>query len=298
MTVKLFKKNPLLFLYLAGVLLLVMAAWFWCFKLSVDPKRVFWSTFSHGLAVNGITIQGEQTTNGTSAKQTIQYSFGARNIAHGTTELKQGTTTVTTETLGLQNVDYVRYLGIKTDQKKADGSKIDPSKVLNVWAKGQEGQGQFFSQAVFGTSLPLGGIGFPIGQVSPEQRQQLVKEAQSNAVYTINFKTVKKQRVHGRLLYTYEASIEPPAYVALLKHFATDLNLHTFDTLNPSDYKGQPAFKVTITVDARAREVRSIAAVGNDAHETYSSYGIPVSLDVPAQTIDTAELQKRLSNLQ
>jgi len=298
MTFKISKKNSLLWLYLGGALLLVAAATVWCIKTSMDPERVFWRTFNEGLSLSGVTVSGEQGNGQTTAKQTIQYSFGARNLSRSLTVLSQGNTVVSSEVLGTPTVDYTRYTGITTDQKHADGSKLDTSNIIGVWAKGEEGMGQFFSQAAFGTSLPIGGMVVPMGNLTPQARAKVLNEAKDKLAYGINFTTVKKERVHGRLLYTYEASIRPAAYVSVMRLYAQIVGIHGLEQVNPDDYKAQPPFKLRITIDARAAQITTIASDAGGSMQQYSSYGVPVQAELPAHPITAAELQKRLASLQ
>lgn len=298
MNLKISKKSPLLWLYAGGALLLLVAVWFWCAKVSTDPERVFWATIERGLATQAVTTQATQSNQGTKAEQTIRYSLGAQNLSHSLTKLSQQGTTVVNEMIGTPTVDYTRYVDIKTDQKKADGSVLDTSKLLGVWAKGQEGSNQFFTQAVFGASLPIGGMGVPIANLQPEARAKLVKQIRDDSVYQVSFNKTKKERVGGRLQYTYEATIQPVAYVALMKQFSSDLGLHGLDRLDPANYKGQKPFKLQITVDVRSRHVVRITAPETGNHQTYTSYDVPVQIEIPKKTITGAELQQLLSSLQ
>lgn len=292
------RKGQLALLYIAGSLFLVAALAFWFCKTNTDPERVFWRTIERGLTTQGVTIQTEQSDNGTDIKQTIRYSLGASNLAHSITTLSQQGTTVQNEMIGTPDADYYRYLSVETNQTKADGSPIDFSKVLGVWAGGEEGTGQFFAQALFGGSLPIGGLGVPIGNLSAETRDSLVQQIRKDDVYRVAFDTVKKERKGGRLQYTYEVTVQPVAYVALMKRFAQEVGLHGLDELDPQAYAGQPAFKLDITVDALASQVVRISAQDNGSSQTYSGYGVPVQIRPPEQAISSAELQQLLSELQ
>ncbi len=278
--------------------MLIAAALVWCFKIKMDPERVFWGTVENSLATNGVTIQSEQESNGTKAKQLIRYSFGVQNLAHTRSTLSQGTTTVQSETIATPTEDFTRYINIKTDQKRKDGGEIDFSKVLGVWAKGRPGSSQFFAQAVFGGSLPIGGIGVPFANLPSEQRAKLVQQIHNDVVYQIDFGKTKKERTGGRLLYTYHASLQPVGYLALMKQFSKFLGLHGLEQLNPEDYRGQKPFVLDITVDAYAHQVVSIAAPETKTKQAYLNHGVPVQIVPPTNAIAGEELQKRLNNLQ
>lgn len=285
-------------LYLAGGLLLVAALGFWLFKTNTDPERVFWRTIEHSLSTQGVTIEAEQADAGTEIKQTIRYSLGASNLAHSITTLSQQGTTVQNEMIGTPDTDYYRYLKVTTNQTKADGSPIDFSNVLNVWARGDEGAGQSFAQALLGGSLPAGVLGVPIGNLSAEARNDLVQQIRKDNVYHVAFDSVKKERKNGRMQYIYDVSVQPVAYVALMKRFAQAVGLHDLDELDPKAYEGQQSFKLNITIDVLASEVVRISAPETGGSQTYSGYGIPVQVRPPTDAITSAELQQRLSELQ
>lgn len=297
MNLNIFKKNSLLWLYLGGALLVLLAAWLWCAKISVDPERVFWGTVERGLATRGVTIHAEQTNGGTTVDQTIQYSMGASNLSHTVTTLSQQGTTVKNEMIGTPTADYTRYVSVKTNEKGADGRPLDVSKLIGVWAKGPEGSGQFFSQAVFGLSLPIGGLGLPTGNLSAKARNDLMRQIRNDNVYQISFEKTKKERKDGRLLYTYDATLQPVAYVALMRAFARSVGLHSLDQWDPASYKNHKPFSLQITVDARSRQVVSIAAPDTGSKQTYLAHDVPVRLELPKKTITGAQLQQLLSNL-
>lgn len=298
MRLKLSRKSQLVLLYLAGGLLLVATLAFWLFKTYTDPERVFWRTIERGLSTQGVTVQAEQSGDNMEIKQTIRYSLGASNLAHSITTLSQQGTTVQNEMIGTPDTDYYRYLEVTTDQTKADGGPIDFSNVLGVWAKGEDGTGQSFAQAVLGGSLPVGVLGVPLGNLPEDARNDLVRQIRKDNVYQVAFDTVKKERKNGRLQYTYEVGVQPVAYVALVKQFAQTAGLHNFDQVDPSAYEGQQAFRIDITIDVLAGEVVRISDPATGNSQTYSGYGIPVQVRVPTDAISSADLQRRLSELQ
>ncbi len=292
------KKKPLVWLYVGGALLLLLGGFLWHAKVATDPERVFWQTIEQGLAMSGVTAEAIQDNNGTTVHQFSQFSFGGLNRTHTFTTLSQQGTVVKNEMIGTPTVDYSRYFSIKTDQKNAAGKPLDFSKIIGVWANGQPNAPQLFSQAVLGTTLPLGGMTVPLGGLSHTARQDLVRQLREDVAYTVDFKKVKKQHKNGRMLYTYDVSIHPVAYAALMKRFTKEIGLHDLDQLDPNNYKGQAALKLQFTVDARARHVAEVAAPTNGFKQIFTSYDVPVRIDLPKQTISITELQHRLSNLQ
>ena len=287
-------KKPLVSLYVAGSICLVVASFLWWTKVSVNPTRVFWDTVSQSLATSAVTIEASQTSDGSTIHQTLQYSLGANNITHSMTTLEQGGTTVVDELIGTPNADYSRYVSVATNQKN-----LNLSGVIGVWAKGSSSnQGQLFGQAVLGTGLPIGGIAMPIANFDPSTRTTLYQEIKTANVYNVDFNSVKRTHVHGRLEYTYDVAIEPVAYTEMMQRYADALGLHSLDSLDPSSYVGQAATHMVLTVDAHADQVVSASIPASNATQTYSSYDVPVSISVPKNTVSLQTLQQRLQALQ
>ncbi|MBX6333914.1 hypothetical protein IRY61_01045 [Candidatus Saccharibacteria bacterium] len=298
MRLKFTRKNQLALLYGAGSLLLIATFGFWFIKTNTDPERVFWRAIERSMSTQGVTIEAEQSEGDATVKQVIRYSLGASNLSHSITTLSQNGTTVQNEMIGTPDTDYYRYLNVATDQTRADGSPIDFSNVIGVWTKSEEGAGQSFAQALLGGSLPVGVLGVPIGNLSEEARDELIRQIQNDHVYEVAFDAVKKERKSSRMLYTYEVSIQPVAYVALIKQFAQTVGLHSLDDVDPGMYEGQQAFKLDVTIDVWANQVVRISDPATGNSQTYSGYDIPVQVRPPKDVISAEEMQKRLSELQ
>jgi len=292
-------KKPLLSLYILGSLFILIGGWVWWAKVSTNPQRVFWGTIEQSLATSAVTIEASQTSTTSSIHQTVQYSFGAANITHSLTTLKEGNTTVVDELIGTPTTDYTRYASIATTQKTKSGKPLNVASVTGIWAKNStNGKGQLFSQATLGTGLPIGGIAIPIADFNQSTRGTLLQEIKNATVYEVSYNTVKKQTVDGRLRYTYNVAVEPVAYVELMQRFAQALGLHDLDSLDPSKYVGQSALQMQITIDVRSHHVVTASLPAAGATQTYSSYDVPVSVTVPANTITLQALQQRLTALQ
>jgi hypothetical protein len=282
-------------LYVLGIVLLLAATGLWAHKQMTDPERVFWGTIDRGLRSSGVTIKASQKNQGSGMQQTIQYSLGATNRSYARTVLTQTGTTVVNEMVGTPTADYTRYASIKTNQKGADGHTLNFSKVLGVWAKGD--QKQLFSQAVLGTGLPIGGMVVPVASLSPDLRDTLTRQIKEQDVYKIDFSKVAKKHVNGRLQYTYDVSIKPMAYARLMKSFAISVGLHDLDQLDPNQFNSQPDLNLALTVDVRSHHVVAANVASTEYTQTYQSYDVPVSAQIPGQTISFAELQDRLRKL-
>jgi hypothetical protein len=297
--------RPYWYLYVAGVVLLLLSGYLWWTKVYLSPNRVFWGTVSNSLSTTGVTIETNQTAQQSQLKQVVQMELGDTNRAHSLTTLKQGKTEVKTEIIGTKDADYTRYRSIKTDQKNAQGKPLDVSKVENVWSKSDETQQtdtqaaghQLFAQAVLGIGLPVGSIPVPIGKVTPAQRENLLKDIKGQNVYEFDAKKVSKTSKDGHKYYTYDLKIQTILYVRLMKEFAKDLGMHELDNVDPNTYQTAEPLKVKLTVDAVSRQITSVET-GQGFKQTYSGYGLPLKVSIPKNPIAAEELQKRLTQLQ
>jgi len=282
-----------------GLLFAVVAGVLWCYRLSNNPERAFWGMINQSLATSGVTINATQNNNGTTARESVQYSFGAPNISRTLTHLSQTGTTVTNESVGVPTGDYTRYTSIATVQKSASGKKLNFTSVLGVWATGgNDPSARLLPQAALGTGLPLGGLAVPIGNLNPALRTKFVQQLHGDNLYQISFDKVKKATVKGRLQYGYDVTMQPVAYANMMKRFAKNVGLHTFDSIDPAAFANQPAFSIHLTVDVRSHHLVQAQTTGATVTQTYTAYDVPVGIIVPSKTVPLTELQKRLTTLQ
>lgn len=295
MSIAAIKRRPFIILYVMGGVLLLVAGGLWWYKQATNAERVFWGALDRGLRTSGVTIKASQADDSSSIHQTLHYSLGATNRSHSRTTLTQTGTVVVNEMIGTPTADYTRYVSIKTDQKGADGHTLDFSKVLGVWAKSD--QRQLFSQAALGTGLPLGGMVVPLASMAPEQRDTLMRQIREQRVYATDFSKAKKQQSGDRLQYVYDIKVKPMAYARLMKSFAGSIGLHDLDQLDPNQYNNQPDLSLQVTIDVHSRRVVAVSLPNNGYKQTYHSYDVPVTAELPAKTISFAELQDRLRKL-
>ncbi len=294
-----YTKKPLFWLYGVGIILLLSAGYIWCYRVNTNPERVFWGMINQSMKTSGVTVKATQSNSSTTYQQTIQFSLGGQNYTHSLVTLTQPGTTVQDEMIGTPKVDYMRYSDIKTDQKNSSGKPLDLSKVVGVWAKTDNDSygSQLISQSVLGLGLPLGGVAVPIADLSPELRGKLMQQIKNDKVYEVSFKNVKKTHKNGRLLYTYSTTSKSSQYASMMKTFGKSVGIKSLDNLNPQDYASEPDIEMSMTVDVRAHQLVSAEVKSANIKQTYSSYDVPVSVELPKKTITGAELQKRLQEL-
>jgi len=261
-------------------------------RIATNPQRVFWSMVSQSLATSSVTVSSSQARDNDSVSQTLAFALGSTNAARSQVDIKQGDAQVVTEVIGTPQADYTRYLKVKPGSSAAAG-KVDQSKLINVWAKGDP---QLFGQALLGLGLSLGSVPVPIGQVTGEQRAMLLKEIRERALYQIRFDKVHKAHRDGRLYYTYDVETMPFVYVQIMKMFARDIGIRSLENIDALEYRDLSKITMQLTVDVRAHRLTKAVYKGGFT-QTYGAYDVPVESTLPAKTIPLDELRKRFAGI-
>lgn len=276
---------------LVCVLLLAVTAWLWWTKIVMNPDRVLDDTIANSLKTKSVVKHVEQAGQGSSLEQTSYLSFYAPEVSARTiTVLSQGqgnkVTSVTTETLGTNNAEYVRY----TDVKGGEGSEaIDNLKeLLGEWAKREQSQeaGEqmtFLSETLFNV--------VPIGNLTSEQQSQLLAAIQKANLY--KYSSAEKQFVNKRPTYIYEVSVSPFDLVSVLQEYYKILGVDGADQLDPNQYQGVGPVKLRLTVDILSRQLTKIEYQSGRV-ESYSGHNLYKPLELPTDTMTTDELQQKL----
>jgi hypothetical protein len=291
------------YLYITGVIVLLLTWWLWWAKASITPSGVFSGMLSNSLSVSSTTLSLLQSGD-TGTKEAVQMQFGGNPLAHASTTLSQNANTVKTETIGTPTADYTRYTSIKTNKTDKNGKSLNLSNIQNVWAKttaaeaAKQQNTPLFQQAVLGIGLPLGSVPVPMGNMNSKDRTALLEQIKTDNVYSPNFAKMKKGTVNGRLAYAYPVTLQPVTYARLMQNFAKAMGLHKLDAFDPNSLSGQQPIEMTLVVDAHAKQLVEIDYASGNYKETYSSYGAIIPVNIPKNPISNTELQQRLSVLQ
>ena len=256
-----------------------------------SAEQLFWGMLNQSLKTQSVTIESDQQKdNGVLMHTVLRYQLGGTNRAQSLVTYTQGATEVRDESLSTPTADYVQYVSIKTDSTGKDGKPLDFSRVLHVWAK-QDGEAQGFSQALFDNIVLH-------ADLTPGQRNQLLNQMRTENVYELVGKPTKRTNAQtGRLEYVYNVKVQGIPYMHLVKVFAQQVGMHTYDNMDPNLYSGQRSFTATLVVDVRSRHLVSVEDNGQ-AVQSYSGFGIPVTVPIPSHPIPQTELQKRFGSLE
>ncbi len=297
---KIFAKRYLLWwFYSFGGLLLVTSLIIWWAVLSVAPERVFWGMVEQSLQTNGVTAEATEETAAGTLEQRVQFSLGALNMAQSHTTITQGGNKVSTEVIGTKDTDYTRYVSVESERRDEQGQPLDFSNIIGVWAtsEGSGMSGQLLGQALLGLSTPIGAMPVPIANLGQDERQKLLDYIRDQDVYETDFSKAKTETVDGRKLITYDVKIQTIAYVALMKQFAQAAGLHELDALDPNSYQGAEPMELQFIVDARSKHLVRVIIPSTGFSQRFSGYDIPVTAEIPTETVSTDEIQRRIDTL-
>jgi hypothetical protein len=292
------KITPAKLFAISAIILVFAAAWGWYGLVYSSPSAVFERMLFNNLATTSAYKVIAQKDTDQQLDQKTQLLLTPSQRVYSTVALRQGAdagTLVSTESVGTTSADYVRYADIKTTQKTADGKAFDFSSVLGIWGKSDaddtgNGGAQLYNQSVLGV--------VPIGNLSANQRQKLLNQIKDNKVYSIDYSKVNKSFSAGRLVYSYDITVKPEAYVLMLKAFARDIGLKQLESVDPSQYADAPPLQFSFDVDVLSGQLTKITYKDSERTELFSSYGAIVKIDIPDKTVPVQDLQSRLQQIQ
>ena len=296
-----FFRSPIFLLYAGGAVIFLVSGFIWWTKVYQSPYRVFWDMLENNLSTSGVTKHITQSSNGTNLDQTLVSTYGSQNAIHAFTTLSTSKSTVKTESIGTLQTDSVRYTEVKTSQKNKQGKPFDFSSILGKWAASSVNGDNVAARTNLFVQTSLGFLGgnlFPQANVTPKDRESLLKRLHTEDIFDTSFSDVKKSKQHGRSIYTYSVKIQPVAFAGFEKAFASALGLMAMDNVDPNQYQGQSAITVNVSVDAWSHQLVAVDFPGQAHHETYANYGVMKPLSVPQATITGVQLQRLLSKIQ
>jgi hypothetical protein len=288
-------KNPrrLVVLSIIVFVLVGIAAW-WQF-IFADPSRVLSDMLVGSLRTPGVVKNVTQGSGPNSITQNTYLSFIDGPRSQSITTLNQqgasGTNQVVTENIGTPDEDYIRYRTI--DITGANG-KTDASAAENVWASRAKSGGQFPQQASFLNEGLLNAVAF--GNFDGDQAGTLKQTIDELGIYS--YSSVSRKFENGRLVYKYQVEFNPAALVDYLVEYSLLLGIDHKGQLDPANYKDAQPVQTVFTVDVLSRELVSIEYANTGRVEEYNGHGLKRPIEVPAETIAIAELQKRLQAAQ
>ncbi len=270
-----------------AIAMLALSSWLYWHYEYLNPQTVFWGAVSSSLTTEGVTKRTRGNDNNGQLDQYDQISLGANNFVSSTANISQGSTKVTTETIGTPVSNFARYTKIEA------ANAADYSSVINQWGKqdlgGSNASNGVFADTIFGI--------MPLAHLNANQRRQVIDEVRREGTYTVDFAAVGKQRKDGRLYYEYNLSVAPDKYVKLLKQVDELMGLNQLKNLNPAQYQGGQPIQFKVSIDAHAHQLAVVQYGNNGRQEAYSAWGVARNPNLPTNTISQTDLQAKLKTI-
>jgi hypothetical protein len=284
-------------LFLAATLLLVLTLFVWWQFVRNDPERTFEAMLNNSLRTSSVTRTIRQQSGLQQLEQTIYFQNQPEPIANSITEIRQTgsvTANVVTESIGLPQTDFVRYVQIQTSQEAEGGGQLDYGDVENIWGK-DEVTGESSLAELYGDSA-LGVI--PMANLNQQQRAALLQTIEELNVYDIDYNTVEKFTENGRQYYGYTVGVNPQSYVRMLQEYARYVGLTQLEGLDTDQFSGSPVLTFNIAVDVLTQRLYTLNTAGGERQERFGSYGVVREVEIPEETISVQELQSRVQQVQ
>lgn len=262
-----------------------------------DPENVFKAMLNNSLRTTSVTRTVNQSDGQQSLEQYVRFQPTGEHIAYAKTVLEQQgeqTAQVTTENIGTPYTDYIQYTSIESDQENEAGETVEFDEVLNTWGQTESEDSDATTGELY-NEIALAAV--PFGNLSAEDRKQLLEFIEEEAVYTVDYATVNKTSVNGRQIYVYPVTVQPQAYIGLLREYASIVGLRQLEDVDPAVYADSQPLQLTISIDALTQRITGIS-YPNGRTERYGSYGVMVRQSVPENSIPLSELQSKIQSLQ
>lgn len=91
--------------------------------------------------------------------------------------------------------------------------------------------------------------------------------------------------------------MQPELYLDTMKVFAQDAGLDDLKNIDTSQYSGSSSVKLSLTIDARSKQLVKVASADQGYQESYDGYGVSTQVALPNRAISLTDLQARLSDI-
>jgi len=283
-----------------GVFLLSITGYVAYNKLYLTNERRFWMAIENSLATRSVVRSVESGGTGNRTVEQTRFNFGTEATVDRITSVGTKSATsesnVTTQNILTPTAQYVRYINISTSEKKADGTDYNFDSVKGVWAKQAEAATPEEADRLKLSYVQPQVTVAPFGNLSPNDRRQIVKELKESGAYEIDFNNTKSQVVDDRNYTVYAARVRLKKYVQVLQKHFNAMGFGVFPPLNADNYADKARYNAQFLVDPRDN---TIAGIKLDSQvENYTNYGAHVKAAIPKEAIPIDVLQEKLQSLQ
>lgn len=282
----------------AAIILIAGGGFLWWQFVWQNPQRAFTDMLANNLAAYSVTRVASAQKGSQGIDQYIRQEMGSTNATDWLVTVRQGGSSVTTESIGTPTTGYIRYTNITTGQRRSSNTPYNFKNILSVWAK-SDGRSdtslnQLFSQTVIDiSSAPIP----PIGNLPVAERADVLNYIRDEKIFTPSYKDVKRETINGRSVYTYQVAVQLGAYVRMMQAFAHDLGITSLDTIDPSQYSTVPPVTIAISVDRVSHQLSQVTYQESGFTQSYRDWGLVTPIQIPHASVTTTQLQQRIQAL-
>lgn len=280
--------------FAGGVLLAAIAAGALWWQLAwQNPRRVFEDMLANNLSTTSVTKVAGLDNAGQSVRQYARLEMGGTNAADWLVSASQAGSSVTTESIGTPAGGFIRYTHIALPAAAKHPQSL--AGAVNVWGRSDGKTDPTLDHLFAQTLLDLSTAPLPpIGNLPAAQRANILAYIRDEKIFTPDYTNVKRAVVDGRRVYTYSVSVQLGAYVRMMQAFAHDLGLSDLDSVDPGQYATAPPVTLSVSVDRASHQLVAITYPGTAYAQSYTDWGVLTPVAIPARTITTTELQRRI----
>lgn len=287
------QKHAVIAVMALAVIMLGVSGWAWWTKIVINPERILSDAIANSLQTTSVTRQVVQDDGAQKVDQTTYLSFYPETItAETSTQLSQKgrqrqETTITTDTIGTKDVDFVRYSAVDGAENLPGAENFE--KLIGIWAKKEADtakgeQATFLNESLFSV--------IPVGNLDPADRQELLKLINQKGLYS--YKAAERRIDNYRPVYAYTLSVKPVDLIEVLGKYAQLTGAVDPQQFDPAPYANAPAVTLEVTVDIASRKITRISYGNTNRVENFSGYNLYRPVKLPEETITIDELQQRL----
>ncbi len=281
-----------------AVVVSAVTAFAWGLHQTSRPEHVFKAMLADNFATTSVTRSVDSSQEASSIQQVSQLSFKGEPRSRSVILLTQKaegapTTTVKTETIGTPTTDYSQYVTIDTQQKGANGKKLDYSKVEGLWGQAKAEQnagGQYLNQAAIGL------VAF--GNLSPDKRSAILSKLYSKRIYQTDYSKAQSKKNDGNAVWEYQVKVNVADYVPILQEIGKLTGITSLAKLDAASYAQSPPVTITMSVAKRSHQLVKVSYPDGGQTEVYSGYNLNQAIQLPERTMPLSDLQQLVQAVQ
>ena len=194
------------------------------------------------------------------------------------------------QTIGYLERDYLRYDKVELSDTQQEAIVAD---AVGVWAsQGTEevqagGQPPALLQEALLSSFVL------FGNLDAQQKSLIRPILEETYELNLN-EGFSQEDVDGRTIYTYAVNVDLTNFADATAAYLDTFGLTDLASSFRDQASGGGTIPISISVDARSRNVVAVASDGNTADE-YTAHGVEAQVDEPSSELTYQQLQQRIN---